>query len=146
MMYICNDCGMLFIDGGECPSCGSKHTEEAAERAVCGKTIPASKAANGVCIRCLRDAANVQTAIGFGWRYTDAVEINGFLSYFFGADRINEILMNALVNSNQKIAQKDAEIYCFDDVDCFSEYVDDTKDEPDRTVRFIKKRKGVRKK
>lgn len=134
---------MIFVGGGECPSCGSFNTDESIECVVCGRTIPLSKSQNGVCIKCLRESANVDTAVGLGWKYTDAVEVNGFLSYFFGTERINEILMNALVNSNPETMKKDAERYCFDDLDAFSAYVDEMNNEPDFSVRYIK-RKGVK--
>lgn len=131
-MVRCKSCGFLFSNQDECPSCGSTFVDELEECVFCGRSVTKPYIWNGVCNSCQKEYATVDTALGFGERYTDVVEINGFVSYFLGSDRINEILTNYVRNANQETLSKDAVRFCEDDFDCYTMYLNELKDEPDK--------------
>jgi len=137
-MKLCRSCGMLFTDGDSCPSCDSKWVGEAVDCVVCGRTRVESETVNGVCKDCLKKSATIRTAIGLGERYTEICEVNSFFLYHLGQDKINELLLNAIVNAEPNALRKDAERFCTDDLDCLSEYLAEQQDEPDKVP--VKKR------
>lgn len=130
-MVRCKECGYLFMNQDECPCCHSKYVGELEECIFCGKPTSAPYIWNGVCTDCQKEHATAETALAYGERYTDVIEINGFVSYFLGQDRINEILTNAVRNSSEETLKKDAFRFLDDDFDCYTLFLNDMKDDPD---------------
>lgn len=124
-MMMCMKCGALFTYGNICPDCNSRECCEVDTCTVCGTEKPISRLVNGVCRNCLKKSVSVDMALAIGERYSDVVELNSFVVYFLGEDRIKEILMNAIVNGNPETLKRDAERFCMDDLDCFAQQLKD---------------------
>ena len=130
-MVRCKKCGYLFQNQDECPSCGYNITDEMEECVFCGKLYAEPNILNRVCKDCLKEHATVDTALGYGERYTHFVELNGFVAYFLGQDRINEILEKYVRNSNEETLKKDALVFLTDDPDCYTLFLNDVNEDPD---------------
>lgn len=126
-MLKCGKCGYIFdafdcVGGIRCPDCGNQRDIGEIEPCeICHRYH--TNCINGICKDCQEKAATVETALGMGAMYSDPVEINGFLLYVFGKDRIEKILMDALHAEPSKVIDKDAERYCLDDVYQYTDYL-----------------------
>lgn len=126
-MLKCGKCGYLFdefncVGGIKCPECGNqRNIGEIEPCIICNRYH--TNCINGVCGDCQEKMSNVESALGMGAMYSEPVEINGFLLYVFGKDRIEELLMQKLREEPQKVIDKDADRYCLDDVYQFTDYL-----------------------
>ena len=130
-MVRCENCGRLYQNRDECPYCHWKYEGETEECIFCGKSVTKPFIWNGVCRSCQKEHATVETAIGYGARYTSVVEINGFVAYFLGEERINAILNSYVRNSSEETLKADAFWFLDDDDDCYTLYLNEMKDNPD---------------
>ena len=105
-MYICLHCGLQFDDpvlthnGGyyeepwyECPYCGSDAFEEAEQCEECDEWFPVGTCANGICESCMeKHASDFDIVKRYGDSLKEERKINGFFSWIFTDDEIDEIL------------------------------------------------------
>ena len=107
-MYICIHCGHHFeepsnrynkrwsdSDDSEqyCPNCGSEDFEEAEHCEECDEWFPVGTCANGICESCMeKHASDFETVKRYGDSHKEERTINGFFSWMFTDDEIDEIL------------------------------------------------------
>lgn len=143
-MLKCNKCGAVFADVGiiECPECGNRRNIAEIEQCKVCREYHTS-CINGICKDCRERSATIETALGMGDVYTYPVELNGFLTYVFGKDRIEEILKRELEHEPKNVIELDAEKYCFDDVYQYTDYLCDMENEKrNQPKRKVYQRRG----
>ena len=141
-MYKCSDCGRVLDDdelvtrkdyvsdyaGGTyeyretCP-CGGD-VEEVYACEGCDDCYEEDELHEGFCENCLVQCATLDNAIESGAGEKDAVHINGFLTYLFSREQIEDILIKEIhareaAGEGMEISEK-ARDYCLDDIDWFS--------------------------
>lgn len=133
-MWICNDCGEVFenpreyYDHGtgyhslDCPHCGSDDIDEAERCAECDEWVIEKNLVNGLCPACIeKHAVDYETVKAYGAARKECIELNGFLTYAFSPDEIEEILDRELRNTEtlKTIYAKD---FATDDTDDFTKW------------------------
>lgn len=141
-MYKCLDCGRILEDddlstrrdyvsdyaGGTyesrttCP-CGGDVVEVTACEG-CDDYYKEDELHEGFCEHCLAQCATLDNAIESGAENKDSVRLNGFLTYLFSKEQIEEILIKEIhereaAGEGMGIFEK-ARDYCLDDIDWFS--------------------------
>lgn len=107
--YICLHCGHHFTeeeidakyydyatgtyDSEECPNCDSEDFEEAEHCDECDEWFPVGTCANGICESCMeKHASDFDIVKRYGDSLKEERKINGFFSWMFTDDEIDEIL------------------------------------------------------
>lgn len=145
-MLKCKRCGNIFYgfgsDGAYCPECQTRNSDDFVEIEQCMVCRRyRSKLTNGICGDCIERMSTIETALGLGDVYTESVELNGFIVYVLGKDRIEKLLREALEQRPKRNIEKDAERFCMDDLWIYTDYLSDMEYEKSRSKRFQRKGK-----
>lgn len=147
-MLKCGNCGLVFdefgcVGGIKCPECGNqRNIGEIEQCKVCREYH--TSCINNICKWCRENAATIETAMAMGDVYTDKIELNGFLTYVFGKDRIEELLKQELAKEPKNVIEADAEKYCFEDVYAYTDYLYDCEMEKRNPKRRVYIRRGTK--
>jgi hypothetical protein len=96
---------MFDLEVYECEFCGRKTYNDDCECDECKKEQ-------------LLNIATIDTAIEYGEDEKQCIELNGFLAWIFGAEKIERILRDALTESDLEYAES----FCMDDWMAFSDW------------------------
>jgi predicted amidophosphoribosyltransferase len=106
---------------GVCPYCHGWF-EELQECKICGATATEENLTLGVCNDCLIKHSTIDNCIDYGNEHKEKVEINEFLVWFFGAERINQFLIEEAKKMN-KFLPIDCYEYVDNDLSSFADYI-----------------------
>ena len=136
-MWICNDCGAVFENpreyyeldtgyhGADCPHCGSDDIDEAKRCAECDEWVNENTIVNGLCPACIVKHANdYETVKAYGADRKEAVEINGFLTWAYSPEEIEEVLYRDL-RKTETLKTIYAKMFATDDTDDFTNWLNE---------------------
>ena len=139
---VCNDCGAVLnyselgrerVEVGSfwdepaydeflfCPKCGSNSIEEIDVCSKCGEILD-ENAVGSVCNSCLLSKTNLINAIKVGHNNPQEIEVNGFFTYCFTSEEINQILNNHIQNNRHIFTDKIYD-YCAENIEELSEII-----------------------